>query len=149
VLSIGSRAPDFAGVDQFGRAIRLGDLIGTRRLVLYFYPRDFTRVCTTQACLFRDTQAEIQALGANVAGVSSDAQPAHQRFHAEYALTFPLIDDSKHEIARAYDVDRRLFGFAKRVTYVISATGAIEGVFHHELSAQKHLDDVLRLLRKK
>jgi peroxiredoxin Q/BCP len=116
---------------------------------LYFYPRDFTRVCTRQACLFRDAEAELRELGVNIAGVSSDAEPAHRRFSEQYEIRFPLIADPSRKIAKDYDVDRRLLGFAKRVTYLISPTRVIEGAFQHELSAQKHLDDVREMLRKR
>lgn len=149
MLALGTLAPPFRGVDQAGTAVTLDDLLADgRRLVLYFYPRDFTRVCTAQACLFRDLARELAALSANVAGVSRDSADTHARFAAHYGLDFRLIADPDGSIARAYDAERWLLPFAKRVTYVIDEQRTIQGAFQHELSATRHLDDVLALLRK-
>lgn len=144
-LTPGSIAPDFEGVDQNGATVTLDGLLAGGRLVLYFYPRDFTRVCTAEACLFRDATRELSQLNANIAGVSTDAAESHARFATQHQIGFRLIADPERRITRAYDADRWL-GFTKRVTYVIDADKKILGAFHHELSAQKHLQDVRRVL---
>lgn len=144
-LEPGKFAPDFQGIDQSGARVTLDGLLSGGRLVLYFYPRDFTRVCTAEACLFRDSMRELSQLNATVAGVSSDSAESHSRFAAQHHLGFRLIADPERIITRAYDADRWL-GFTKRVTYVIDADRKILGAFHHELSAQKHLADVRRVL---
>jgi thioredoxin-dependent peroxiredoxin len=144
-LTPGSKAPDFQGIDQNGTSVSLTELLAAGRLVLYFYPRDFTRVCTAEACLFRDAKRELNQLNATVAGVSTDTSDSHRRFAAEHQLDFRLIADPERVITRAYDADRWL-GFTKRVTYVIDHDRTILGAFQHELSAQKHLADVRRVL---
>jgi peroxiredoxin Q/BCP len=146
MLALGSIAPEFTGLDQHGNQLTLARLLERGRLILYFYPRDFTRVCTTQVCLFRDFTSELRKLSASVAGVSTDASETHRKFAERYQVTFPLIADGDGAISRAYQADRWLLNLSKRITYVIDIDGCILGAFQHELSAEKHLDDVKRTL---
>jgi len=147
VLSIGDRAPDFEGVDQDGRRVTLDDLVKDAGIVLYFYPKDFTPVCTAQACLFRDSNAELAAAGVKVVGVSGDDQDSHARFAKKHGVTYTLLSDPEKRIQKAFEARQLLGMLAKRVTYVIGKDKKIRAVFHHELSAQKHLDAV-RAARK-
>ena len=146
MLPIGSKAPDFNGLDQDGNLLTLDQLLERSRLVLYFYPRDFTRVCTTQVCLFRDFTTELRELSATVAGVSTDPSETHRKFAAQYQVSFPLLADPDGEISRSYEADRWLLNLSKRITYVIDRKRTILGAFHHEFSAEKHLEDVKRTL---
>jgi peroxiredoxin Q/BCP len=146
MLALGSKAPDFTGLDQHGNQLSLSQLLERGRLVLYFYPRDFTRVCTTQVCLFRDFSAELSKLSASVAGVSTDASDTHRKFAERYRVDFPLLADADGQISRAYQADRWLLNLSKRITYVIDIDRTILGAFQHELSAEKHLEDVKRTL---
>lgn len=146
MLPVGSIAPDFSSVDQHGKPLTLGALLERGRLVLYFYPRDFTTVCTAQACAFRDSTDEFATLSAQVAGVSRDDQETHRRFAERYSVKYPLLADESGALTRAYAADRWLLNFAKRITYVIAPDRKILGAFRHELSAQKHIDDVRALL---
>lgn len=147
MLLIDTIAPDFTGLDQHGNQLTLAQLLERGRLVLYFYPRDFTRVCTTQVCLFRDFVAELRELSASVAGVSTDTSDTHRKFAERYQVTFPLLADADGQISRAYQTDRWLLNLSKRITYVIDVNRKILGAFQHELSAEKHLEDVKRTLR--
>ena len=146
MLAVGDTAPEFEGLDQGGTKLTLSGLLEKGKVVLYFYPRDFTTVCTAQVCLFRDSDSLLSKLGAQVVGVSSDSVESHRGFAEKHQVGFRLIADPDQSIIKTYDVNRWLLGFAKRVTYVIGRDRRILGVFHHELSAQKHLDDVIRLL---
>jgi peroxiredoxin Q/BCP len=147
MLKPGDRAPDFDAKDQEDRVVRLSSLLASGPVVLYFYPRDFTRVCTAQACLFRDAHSELQALGgAQVVGVNVGDATSHGAFSRKHQLNFPLVVDEGGRIARAYGVNRPLGLFTKRVTFVIAADGVVRGVFHHELSAERHLEDVRNAL---
>lgn len=146
MLAIGSAAPHFSGLDQHGDQLSLARLLEQGRLVLYFYPRDFTRVCTTQVCLFRDFAAELRKLSASVAGVSTDASETHRKFAERYQVSFPLLADPDGAISRAYETDRWLLNLSKRITYVIDVDRTILGAFQHELSAEKHIEDVKRTL---
>lgn len=144
LLKVGDRAPSFKGRDQNGREVTLEDLTAKGRVILYFYPKDFTRVCTSEACLFRDAAGRWK--NTTIVGVSVDSDASHLDFAQCHDLCFPLISDSNREIARAYDALRFFGAFTKRVTYVIDEQGIVRGIFHHELSAEKHVADVDGLL---
>lgn len=145
VLSVGDKAPDFEGIDQSGQRRTLDELVKDASIVLYFYPKDFTPVCTKEACLFRDAYEELAKSGIKVVGVSADDTETHAKFAAHHRLPFPLLSDPEKRIASAYGARQVLGLFSKRVTYVVDREKRIRGAFHYELSAQKHLDDVRKL----
>ena len=146
MLRVGDRAPDFRGLDQNGDDIVLAALLADGPVVLYFYPKDFTAVCTKEACLFRDAHERLVSKHARVVGISVDDDATHRRFAAKHTLPYSLVADPGRRIASSYGVVA-LFGLRiLRVTYAIDREQRIRGVFHHELSAQKHLDDVERVL---
>ncbi len=146
LLAPGTQAPDFNGVDQDGKPIRLSDYAG-RPVVLYFYPADMTTGCTMEACAFRDDQDEFQGLGASVLGVSVQDSTSHREFRAKHDLNFPLIADPSKEICRAYNA-LGLLGVAKRATYVIGPDGTILDAFK-SLNPKPHVARALAVLREK
>jgi len=132
-LATGDPTPDFALQDQDGRTVRLRDLRG-HTVVLYFYPKDDTGGCTTQACGFRDRIAEFDARAAIVLGVSPDSVASHGKFRVKYDLPFRLLADVDHTVAEAYGVwkEKTLYGRKyrgiERTTFVIGGDGCIEHV---------------------
>jgi peroxiredoxin Q/BCP len=146
MLKVGDLAPEFSAQDQHGRSVTLAGLLERGRLVLYFYPRDFTPVCTAQACTFRDASSELGSLSANVVGVSGDPVDSHQRFAEKHSVPFSLIADPERRIIKPYRALIPILNHTLRVTYVIDTKRRILGAFHHELSAAKHLADVKRAL---
>ena len=146
MLEVGDKAPAFVGRDQQGREVRSSELLARGPVVLYFYPKDFTPGCTQQACLFRDVFADLDARGASIVGVSLDDQASHRRFSDTHGLPFALLSDTDKAIAKRFDVGRFFGLMLKRVTYVIDRDGTIRGVFHHELSVNRHIEDTLRAL---
>jgi len=139
MLKVGDSAPDFRGTDQNGKTVSLDDLVKESAVVLYFYPKDFTPVCTAEACLFRDAGKELAEAGLRVVGVSSDDGESHKKFAAKHQIDFPLLSDADRTIQKAYEA-RQVLGFMpKRVTYVIDRNKKIRGAVHSELSADKHL----------
>ncbi len=100
-LQLGSEAPEFTLPEAAGRQISLADYRG-RNVIVYFYPRAATPGCTTEACDFRDNLASLQASGYEVLGISPDAPEALAEFTGDFALTFPLLSDEDHTVARAY-----------------------------------------------
>ncbi len=100
-LNVGDQAPDFETVNEKNEPVRLLDFRG-KRVVLYFYPRDDSPGCTTQACGFRDSYGQIEAKNAVVLGVSADDVASHQAFKTKYDLPFPLLVDREHKISEAY-----------------------------------------------
>ena len=149
MLKVGELAPEFSAQDQHGAALTLGGLLARGRLILYFYPKDFTPVCTAQACTFRDASTELGTLSANVVGVSGDKDESHQRFAEKHSVPFSLIADPERRIIKAYGASMPILNRTLRVTYVIDTNRRILGAFHHELSAAKHLSDVKAVLEAK
>jgi peroxiredoxin Q/BCP len=150
-LRVGQRAPDFDVVSSSGARLRLADLAGKKNVVLYFYPADFTMVCTKETCGFNAVYDELAASDTEVIGVSVDSNDSHERFAKEYGLSFPLVSDGDRELARKYEATsllRDLLGKTSRITYVIDKKGEIAGVFRGELSASKHVDGARDLIRK-
>jgi peroxiredoxin Q/BCP len=150
MLEIGTAAPDFDLPDQDGRRVRLADLRG-RSVVLYFYPKDDTPGCTTQACGIRDAWGEFERAGAVVLGVSPDSEKSHVKFKEKFDLPFTLLADTDHAVAEAYGVwtlkkymGREYMG-VERTTFVIDADGIVAKVFE-KVKPATHADDVLAAL---
>ena len=126
----GKPAPDFTLRSDAGEDVSLANLRG-RTVVLYFYPRDDTPGCTTQACGLRDVYGEIQERGATVLGVSPDTEASHVKFRDKYGLPFPLLADPDHEVAERYGVwvEKTMYGRKrmgiKRSTFVIDGEGNV------------------------
>ena len=146
MLKVGELAPEFGAEDQHGQRVTLSSLLTKGPLVLYFYPKDFTPVCTAQACTFRDAFSDLEALGVTVVGVSRDAQASHQRFAEKHAVQFSLLADPDRQIIKPYGALMPILGGTLRITYVIGKDRRILAAFHHELSASKHLRDVKQAL---
>jgi thioredoxin-dependent peroxiredoxin len=144
MLRAGDLAPDFA-VTVDGQKRHLAELLTRGPVVLYFYPADFTRVCTSQACMFRGEHAELAARGVQVIGVSPQDGASHERFSTENNLPFPLIADTDRTIIR----DHCAAGWlgTKRVTYLIGTDGHIQDAVSAMLSAGPHADVVARILK--
>ena len=151
-LRVGQKAPEFDVTSSSGQRLRLSsDFIGKKNVVLYFYPGDFTLVCTRETCGFRDSYAELASKDTEVIGISVDSDESHQRFAKEYGVPFSLVSDANKSLAQRYEATSflsRLIGKTGRVTYVIDKKGFIAGVFDSELRASAHVDGVRDLIRK-
>jgi peroxiredoxin Q/BCP len=146
----GETAPDFTLTSDTGETVRLSELRG-KPVVLYFYPKDDTPGCTTQACGIRDAWAEFERAGAVVLGVSPDGEQSHVKFKKKFDLPFTLLADTDHAVAEAYGVwaqkkymGREYMG-VDRSTFVIAADGSVKKVLAHVKPAS-HADDVLAAL---
>ncbi len=124
-LKIGDMAPDFEAQTDTGKAVRLSDFRG-KRVVLYFYPKDDTPGCTTQACGFRDNYLEIEERNAVVLGVSPDNQASHQKFKTKYNLPFTLLVDEDHAIAEAYGAWGEKSTFGKKSVGILRSHFVID-----------------------
>jgi peroxiredoxin Q/BCP len=146
------KAPEFTLPDQDGNKVSLSDLRKRGSLVLYFYPKDMTPGCTNEACAFRDKLDQIRAAGAQVVGVSADSPASHRKFAEKFALNFPLLSDSDHQVAKAYGVYKRksLYGREvmgiERTTFIIAKDGTVTRVFP-KVKVNGHVDEVLAALR--
>ena len=146
-LASGDTAPLIALRDQDGIE-RRSDQLGGRALVLFFYPKDDTPGCTMEACAFRDSYADLQALGAEVWGVSGDDAASHGRFATRHQLPYPLLVDQGNRLRRAFGVPNVLGLLPGRVTYVIDGQGVIRHVFNNLLDGPAHRREALQALRQ-
>lgn len=145
-LKVGDRAPDFSATTQDDSTIRLSDFVGERGLVLFFYPKDGTPVCTKEACSFRDSYEQFVEAGAEVVGVSGDSAQSHQAFAEQHRLSFPLISDSDGALRKAFGVPTTLGLFPGRVTYVIDKEGFVRLIFSAQFAADEHVQLALKAL---
>ena len=143
----GKKAPDFTAATDGGGKLKLSDLRG-KPVVLYFYPKDDTPGCTNEVCAFRDSYADLQALGAEVWGVSGDDASSHQRFSQRHNLPFPLLVDRGNNLRRAFQVPSVLGLLPGRVTYVIDADGIIKHIFNNLLDGPAHRREAIEALRR-
>ncbi len=149
-LSLGDAAPDFTASDDAGTPVRLRDLQG-RRVILYFYPKDDTPGCTTQACGLRDGWDQIQALDVALFGMSPDSATSHARFRAKFELPFALLADEDHAIAERYGVwvEKSMYGKkymgVERSTFLIGADGRIEQIWR-QVKPADHLELIVQAL---
>jgi peroxiredoxin Q/BCP len=150
MVTEGEPAPDFTLTSDTGEAVNLSDFAG-RPVVLYFYPKDDTPGCTTQACGIRDAFAAFEDAGAVVLGVSPDDAKRHVKFKEKYDLPFTLLADVEHEVAKLYGVwgEKRYMGRTymgiSRTTFVIARDGTVSKVMR-KVKPDTHADDVLAAL---
>ncbi len=146
-LKEGDSVPNFKGITQNGETFEFSSCLG-KPLVLYFYPKDNTPGCTTQACGFRDQYEDFVEAGAVVIGVSGDSEESHQKFANKHHLPFILLSDSNKKIRNIFGVPTHFFGLLPgRVTYIIDKKGKIVSVFN-SIKASTHIDHALEMVQK-
>ena len=145
-VSVGDVAPDFTLADQWGKPVRLRDLLGRTAVVLYFYPKDETPGCVLEARAFRDSYGQFSEQGAEVVGVSSDSVRSHRRFSERLGLPFLLLSDREGTVRELYGVEKTLGVLPGRVTYVIDKAGVVRQVYSSQLLATRHSREALSVL---
>lgn len=146
----GTNAPDFALSDESGKVHKLEDYRG-RSFVLYFYPKDDTPGCTTEACNFRDDYSAYQQKNIEILGVSPDSTKSHVKFKQKYQIPFPLLSDENHQVCEAYGVWGRKKFMGKeydgvfRTTFVIGPDGKIIKIFENVKPAD-HSKEIIAAL---
>ena len=148
MLEKGVQAPDPDIVTHTGYSGPLSHFWSNGPLILFFYPRDNTSICTKQVCSLQQSFAEFSGFEAGVLGASTGSVASHRGFAEKHALQFPLVADEGGKLARAFGAFRSLIRIAKRVTYVIGQDGAIQGRIHNEFSVPAHLEMVRQVLGK-
>jgi peroxiredoxin Q/BCP len=148
-MKIGDKAPEILGKDEEGREVRLSDSKG-KKLVLYFYPKDMTSGCTSEACSFRDFHDELAQAGYAVVGVSVDDAQKHQKFKEKHSLNFPLIADVDKQLVEQFGVwqEKSMYGRkymgTVRTTFVIDENGLIEQIIGpKQIKTKIHAEQVL------
>ena len=147
-LKVGDQIPHFSATDTNGNLFESSTVIGTKPVVIYFYPKDNTPGCTAQACSFRDQYQDFTDIGAEVIGISSDNQKSHEKFSKQYNLPFILLSDNNKTIRNLFGVPSGLLGLLPgRVTYVADRNGVIKMIFDSML-ATKHIPKALEAVKK-
>jgi thioredoxin-dependent peroxiredoxin len=138
-VSEGGVAPDFTLPAQDGRQVSLHDYRGRKDVVLYFYPKDFTSGCTTEAKTFSSSYGEFAGMGAEVIGISSDTEETHKKFGEKCEVSFPLLSDRGSKVRSLYGVKPSFGIIPGRVTFVIDKEGVVRKIFSSQLEPQKHV----------
>ena len=150
-LKVGDNAPDFELRDQYGKTHKLSDYLG-QKVLIYFYPRDFTPGCTTEACSLRDNFEEFRNSKAEVLGISIDSVESHNKFARKYNLPFTLLADVDHKVQDKYGVwqEKKFFGKkymgTLRTSFLIDQRGKINKIYE-KVRPPTHANQVLEDLK--
>ena len=145
--TVGTQAPNVSLQLHDGNVVKLSDFQGKQSVVLFFFPKDNTPVCTTEACSFRDAYPDFESLDAEVIGISSDTPESHQGFAEKHTLPFQLASDPQGELRKAFHVPRTLGILPGRTTFVIDRSGVIRLAFSSQFSAAKHVKKAKETLK--
>lgn len=152
IVSEGMAAPDFSLKNEAGETVSLADFAGKKYVVLYFYPKDMTPGCTTQACDFRDAEKDFSELNAVILGVSADSEKQHTNFIEKHGLPFSLLVDEDHKISEAYGVwvEKKMYGKEfmgiERSTFLIDPTGTVIKEWR-KVKVPGHIQEVLETIK--
>ncbi len=152
-LKVGDTAPNWSGKNQNGETVSAKEVAG-KKVVIYFYPKDNTPGCTTQACNLRDHWSVLQKAGIEVIGVSADSEKSHQKFIDKFELPFPLIADEEKEIIQAFGVwgEKKFMGKTydgiHRTTFLMDEAGIIQGIIDKP-KTKEHAEEILEIFNKK
>ena len=147
----GNKAPDFSGKNQDGKSVKLSSFKAKKNIVLYFYPKDMTPGCTTEACDFKDQFKKFK--NTIIIGISADSSERHRKFIDKYNLPFELIADENKKICEKYGVwqEKKLYGKTYmgivRSTFIIDKIGIVQKIFT-KVKVKGHVDEVLESLKK-
>jgi thioredoxin-dependent peroxiredoxin len=146
-LKKGKKAPNFKLPTTAGGIFELEkDGLG-KPFILYFYPKDFTKVCTDQACEFRDEFEAFREVDVTILGISRDDIATHLRFQKEYKLPFELLSDREGRVCKTYDALMPVVRIPKRMTYFLDKDHVIQGIFSDMLESKTHVDEMLKLIK--
>jgi peroxiredoxin Q/BCP len=146
-LSIGDTIPAFSLPDQDGKIFKSSDLIGKKNLVIFFYPKDESMVCTKEACSFRDRYAALTRAGAIVIGINGGTVDSHKDFQTRDKLPYPLLSDSADKVLGLFGVPKQFF-MTGRKTFVVDKSGKIVFTYSSSFKGSKHAELALAFLKK-
>ncbi|MDG6989192.1 MAG: peroxiredoxin [Nitrososphaerota archaeon] len=144
---LGDRAPDFSLKAQDGRTVSLHDFAGSKNVVIYFYPKDFTAGCTAETKAFSENYDDILKLGAEVIGISSDSVESHGGFASECGAKFLLLSDPGGKVRETYGAKSSLGLIPGRVTFVVDKEGMVRHSFSSQLRPKQHIEEAVTALK--
>jgi thioredoxin-dependent peroxiredoxin len=146
-LTIGDTIPAFRLTDQDGKPFNSTDHLGKSDLVIFFYPKDESMVCTKEACSFRDRYADLVKAGATIIGINGGSIKSHKQFQQHDKLPYPLLSDSANKVLNAFGVPKQFF-ITGRKTLVIDKANKIVFTYNSSLKGSRHAEEALAFLRK-
>ena len=147
-LKVGDNVPSFELKDQNGELFQVSSVIGQKNLVIYFYPKDNSPICTKQACSFRDQYHVFKQKDAIVIGISGQSTESHKDFANENRLNFILLSDKDNSVRKLFGVPSTAGVIPGRVTYIVNKKGEIVYIFNSQFDGEKHVEEALKILNK-
>lgn len=145
-LKIGDNIPPFCLPDQNGNMFDIGSVVGRKKLVIFFYPKDGSLLCTREACYFRDFNDAFTEADAVLIGISSQSTESHKNFASDNDLKYTILSDTGNKVRDLFGVPSSLFGLIPgRVTYVADRTGRIVSIFNSQTDVERHVDEALKI----
>lgn len=138
MVKAGERAPEFALKDHTGAEVTLSNLLNQGPLILFFYPRDFTAVCTREACMMQRLLARLATVGLHVAGISPDDIVSHEKFRAKHNLGFTLLSDPKRHVMKMYGVNGPFSVGVRRATFLIDQNRRVQNAMYAAFRVGRH-----------
>ncbi|MFT4798375.1 MAG: peroxiredoxin Q/BCP [Candidatus Azotimanducaceae bacterium] len=146
MLKKGDQAPEFSLPDESGQLVTLARLLEQAPLILYFYPADFTPICTAEACSIRDMHGDILDVDMQVVGISPQSSSSHTKFKDEFNLPFPLLFDDSKRVIRSYGADGILGMGVRRATFLVNQDGKIENLVVSDLFVSSHVSFIKQVI---
>jgi peroxiredoxin Q/BCP len=147
-LQIGDLIPAFSLPDQDGKILDIKTFAGSKKMVIYFYPKDDSPGCTKEACYFRNLFEVFKEADAVIIGISGQSVESHKKFAEKHRLSFTLLSDKGNRVRKLFGVPTNAFGLLPgRVTYVADKSGKVVHMFNSQIKAEQHVDEALKILK--
>jgi thioredoxin-dependent peroxiredoxin len=143
------KIPTFSLPDQNGVIFNATELIGKKKMVIFFYPKDDSPGCTKEACYFRDLYEVFSEADAVIIGISGQSVESHKKFAEKHRLSYTLLSDKGNRIRKLFGVPTNFFGLLPgRVTYIIDREGKVAHTFNSQTQTERHVDEALKILKE-
>jgi thioredoxin-dependent peroxiredoxin len=148
-LSVGDKAPNIELMDQNNNAFKLSEHIGKSNIVIFFFPKSETKVCTEQACAFRNIAEDLRALNTIAIGISQDNVETQESFSNNHNLGYPVLSDVSGDVHAKYGAGKVFGLIPRRITYIIDLEGKISYEYEDLFKGEIHVEKVIEFLNKK
>lgn len=146
-IKVGDAIPHFSLPDQYGKIFDISSVLGSKKLVIFFYPRDGSLNCTREACYFRDLSEAFEETEAVIIGISAQSVESHKNFAESNKLNYTLLSDENNTVRKLFGVPSRAFGLIPgRVTYVADKKGIVVFIIDSQTDTQRHVDEALKIV---